>query len=657
MLKKIFTLLGIAATTLALQSCFDKDYDLEDIDMTIGTTADITLPASSTDSIVLRNIMELEEDGVVQFIKDPSGQEGDSIYAVIQDGKANIQDVNIEKIEITGFTLPDFNAYVDLNAMSSNGSKRKVIINLPGGGSKEVNNTFRYTAKTGDASIKFDHEGSVPCDVRSIDRVTLNDAIATVELTIENVPAWLKYGYLDDVSLRIPNGMKIASAKLNNQTLPSNYITTGNVVLTKGTNYKIDLLEKIKLELVIESLTPGATNGITFTPNANPDLDGTFKAKGDFELLGTFRFTTNDSDVDATILQNEIDNITDPADLAKIATGDLSPLMKDQIHITGPAKFKNDKVAVKTMSGKIRHKVDSIDPIKLDDLPDFLNDDEVVLDIQNPIILIKAQHGLPYNATTAISLTSTIGSQSYTIKANNISVPGSMSVNNFYVADEAVDDAILPNNYKAATKLAHTGDSVKKLIEKIPDQIDVTVDPVELDVVDFDITKPYKVKVEYEVFAPLYIGQDFMLVYRDTDRGWAKDMDDLEDLNFDKIQLTAEAYSDMPADLILKLEPLDVSGNVLPNLTTQTIEIPAKAQQHKISIDLEAIGKTASGKNATINDVLTGKDGVKQLDGIRYEARIKGNAATNGAALPQEANIQLKKILITIKGGVSFDAN
>ena len=59
---KRFSLILLLPMAVSLSSCIDKSYDLEDVDYTIGTYANLTLPSSSTGDIILRNVMNLEEE-------------------------------------------------------------------------------------------------------------------------------------------------------------------------------------------------------------------------------------------------------------------------------------------------------------------------------------------------------------------------------------------------------------------------------------------------------------------------------------------------------------------------------------------------------------------------------------------------------------------
>ena len=102
----------IAVAGLTAASCIDENYDLSDVDLTLGVRGDISLPFCSTGDIILRNIMNLEEDGVVQFIDDPAG--GDRIFAVRQSGRTVIPPIRIDDIRFDSPTITPFSTVIGL---------------------------------------------------------------------------------------------------------------------------------------------------------------------------------------------------------------------------------------------------------------------------------------------------------------------------------------------------------------------------------------------------------------------------------------------------------------------------------------------------------------------------------------------------------------
>ena len=323
-----------------------------------------------------------------------------------------------------------------------------------------------------------------------------------------------------------------------------------------------------------------------------------------------------------------------------IQNKDLTSLVPAEINIEGSAEMDKD-IVLTTFSGSITHNVDRIDPIKLDDLPDFLNDEEVVLDLNNPLLLLNVNSQVTEQIATGLTLTS--NTCPTPVVADNIKV--NQGLNCYYMADNKA--SALPEGYENATYLATTG-SIPALIRKIPDQINVDVAPCTIEATDFDLTKTYDIDINYDVFAPLTFGKDFLLVYKDTENDWAKDLDDLEDVNADCIELSGQIDNDLPAGFTFTIEPIDRNGKAIPQLVVDRISIEksGKNQPFKVSI------KAADGH--TINDALAGKKGVQQLDGIRYTARLKGQ---EGQSLYRKAAIKIHDIKVSLKGEVTYDAN
>lgn len=84
---KLKHILTVVCATLALTSCFDKDYDLEDIDLTLqlGPTDGVFwTPKNDIDSLMLINVMNLDDDDIVKVVWDKG--ERDSVFCISADG-------------------------------------------------------------------------------------------------------------------------------------------------------------------------------------------------------------------------------------------------------------------------------------------------------------------------------------------------------------------------------------------------------------------------------------------------------------------------------------------------------------------------------------------------------------------------------------------
>ena len=655
MTKRILNrvVLFIAATTL-LSSCIDESYDLDDIDLTIGTTANLTLPLSSTGNILLKDLMSLEDDGIVQFITD---DEGNEYFAVIQDGEADIEPVEIPEIRIDP-ALTDIDTHVDLSAFYPMGNtaqqsaRRKIAINT---GNLQFNvpdaaYEYEVTEEDNAKSTFTNAKTDVNKDVRTLEHITIKDNKATLHVHVKDLADWLEYFYLEDGRLYLPAELEIA------QCIFTAYGEGSNVVRKTITQFGSDEAKGLTIIPLVEANTKiSAKKGITlevtfkglntgrhFVFKANDATDGeqgTVTANGEFEVRGIFRFNTND--IDETALNQYL--AKNPSVAQRIyEQNSLESIMPKNIHVVGEADMED--ILVTHITGTLQHDIAAIEPIRLDDMPDFLNDPDVVLDLDNPVILLKAASAMPVTARTGLTLGSVAAGTTNKVSANEVNIKSGTSL--YYMANS--EPKFLPEEYRKAERLAITG-NVASLLKKIPEEITVDVAPVTLEAHDFDITKKYDLSVEYKIFAPLTVGEEFRMVYRDTERGWISDLEDLEDLDIGMIEMKGKVDSDMPAKITFTMIPIDEQGQRITAIKVNSAHAPANAKNHDITITLEP----APGH--TLNDALAGKNGVNKLDGMTYEARI--DEPIKGETVKKTAHIRIHDIKTTIKGGITYDAN
>lgn len=621
-------------------SCIDNDYDLDDVDYTIGVETDLTLPTCGTDVIYLHNFMDLKEDGVIQYVWDDV--KGDSMFCVKQSGKANVDPIDIDEVRIKKPQLEGFKAVVPLKSLlggkqlMKKAGRMSVTIDTPiGQQTINLNQEFMYELDAAESSyeIKPSKATGISADIVSVNRVGINELKVTMAVHVVGFPAYIDRIHMDNMILCLPEGLDVKECTFNGAACPAVEGRPAFQLTAENDGQGLHLADDIRLEVTFTGMEEG--NVFVFDPAAH-----TATFQGEFNLTGTVRILADEFKED--LLKARLEEIAqmDPAQLLQIVEqGDLTSLVPDEIDVDGDAEMSGD-IVLRTFSGAIRHEVDRIDPIRLDDLPDFLNDDEVVLDLDNPILLLNVQNGLPAQIGTSMTLSSTTCPTP--VRAADITVaPG---LNLFYLADKAVQ--ALPDGYAGAQHLSQEG-SVPALIKKIPDQIDVDIDACTMVAEDFDITRTYDISIDYDVFAPVTFGEDFLMVYQDTETGWAKDLDDLEDVDAERIEMKGLIDNDLPAGLQFTLEPIDRQGRRISALLVDAIDISSgKDQSFTISI------KAAQGH--TVNDALAGKNGVEQLDGIRYKASLTG---VPGETLYRKANIKVHDIKVSLKGKVTYDAN
>lgn len=631
-----FRLLGLCFLCGGIQtSCVDNDYDLDNTDYTLGIETNITLPSCSTGDIYLRSFMDLEEDGVIQYVWDE--QLRDSIFCVRETGSANIDPIRINEIKIAKPQLSQIETEINLrdmvNIQKQRKNKIKVTIKNPLlGNDMEIDvkdTTFIYDLKEDDAkySIRNAVADHISTDIISIEKVGFDKVDVTLAIYLIGFPSYIPIMHLDHMSLSYPADLNITGCTFNGKECK---VDNGKIMLSDDEGEAMKISDGVELKLSINGLQTGEC--FTFDPQTHH-----VELNGEFTLNGSFRIETAEFDTDA--LSDKINNLN-MEDVQNFLAGNWNGLIPVSVGVKGNAEFDKD-IVIKTFTGEVTHNVGSIAPIKLDDLPDFLNDDEVVLDLDNPVLLFTAEHDIPSSVFTSIELKS--NTCETPVKTEKVTLDE--GENKYYIADKTPN--ALPENYKDAKPVGFTG-SVPALIQKIPERIDIDVEPVKLHAQELDITKSYNVDIDYEVFAPLTFGENFKLVYSDTEQGWAKDLDDLDDLNAEMLELKGKIDSDLPAEFELTLIPLDANGKKIDALEVNSVKANGNAKNQEFQFTIKA------AKGHSLNDVLAGKNGVKQLDGIKYSARLSG---IKGETLKKDASIRLHSMNVSVKGILSYDAN
>lgn len=637
---------------LALTGCVDKSYDLDDIDMTFGTTAHLTLPTSSTSGIYLKNFMNLEEDGVIQYVKDLTT--GDSILCVKQKGSAENIDLDINEIRIAKPNINTIKKDIEmthptattssvtaLSGSSPLGKQRLAIPNLP-------DETFDYVI-TPDEKFSYSLDDTkaqeISTDVLSLTGVSIEDATMKITMSVAGFPTWLECIYLNDMHLSVPEELAIKKCTFNGS---ERSVKDNVIALTDEGNNRISLSNgkaDIELNITIEGIHTGTH--FEFDAHAHElRLHGAA-----LEVDGAFQINT--SDINKPALYEYLEQATPEKIEQIVSTGSLKEVMPTSISLTGNAEFDKDFI-VQTVSGELLHDVGVIESIKLNDMPDFLNDPDVVLDLANPVLMLRAESGLLEDAKITTSMQISSSTAEKDVETENFTLASTDGTNTalLYLADSP--STPVPTDYTNATRIdcVEGSGTVAGLIRTIPDEVEIKINPVRVVAKDLDITQSIPISIDYEIYVPFTLGPDFQLVYRgNPETGWAEDANDLEDIDVGSIEVKASVKSTLPATLLVSIIPIDTDGNPISSEVLHVSDVEVKADSSMpITISIKP------GDGYTMNDVLAGKNGLKRLDGIKYEARIK-EPSGNNTNLRKDAMIQLTDIKVTIIGNIIYDAN
>lgn len=184
-LKKVILPCVVLAGTLALTGCMDDGYDFNEVDMTVGIGGDgLSLPVSSTDTIKLEDVLELDGSESV-VVKD----NGDYVFEQTGDDVAPVHPA-IDPIVVSQAGAPE--------------TGEIVISAVPavGGGYYEIT--------AGGRAQSFTYTGSKPDEVLSLTSVGVDGAISfTVEFPRELSQA---VPTVDRLTVTLPSYMRLDNA-------------------------------------------------------------------------------------------------------------------------------------------------------------------------------------------------------------------------------------------------------------------------------------------------------------------------------------------------------------------------------------------------------------------------------------------------------------
>lgn len=435
----------------------------------------------------------------------------------------------------------------------------------------------------------------------------------TYDLKLENVDAALVK--LDDVKSTNPIGVEIILQ------IPSS-IMTGNQVSFKNLTIKMPWglqCNTSKLQSDYNGATYDSATGILEVPELKVGTDGKtslqFEAAG-IELGEKGRLTDHRLNISGTV---------------GIESGEIAMTVTN-INIPNPfildVDYKVTSFDIASFSGDIDYRMDdiNIDPISLSGLPDFLDSPNTEIRIANPEININVnnpvgKYGLEGygnivltsdfeggNTTQATSDQFTITTNGANIRFDNDNFTG---LGDILANDNAGG---LPKDIKVSIKnLQFAGHAV-----------------------DFPIGTIGKAQGDYNFTAPLGFADRSKVIYETTEAGWSSE--DLDKLNIEYINLTAECSTDLPVEVQLTLQPVDKNGNVIPvSEDSGNFEVPPYCKGKEVSLKIQAPNGTIHG-----------------FDGIRFIATIKQDSG-NTEALGPDLFINLRNVRITVDGYYETD--
>ena len=495
---------------------------------------------------------------------------------------------------------PAINIQIDIpsTALSIKGSQDKgIIVKFPEFiHFKNVPSNFDNTSNT--LTIKGENPGTVnlPIDNLTIDPVKENDIYnikGQVLISGEVVTDATTLHKTDIEEITAPD-FKIRLTT----TIPA--MEAQDVSLVKfekelKENFDITIFQKKDLPKEIISISEAqlkdVQTNLDFTFSNLPELNTDIEVEASLTFPDVITLDQNDERVSGNTLKiegginSEGKLLVDPVKIDKL---DLSSYdftsdkdLTGKIEVTGKFIALNPTADINSLGGNIDIDIDVKIPdikfekivgridydidqfnqnIQLEGLPDFMKDENFVLDFANPHLLLKVKSNLGIPVAADLTLTPVYSGTDGTPISCKLNLPASPEASstittNFWLAN---------TDNGCPADCIHIEADIRGLLQKIPGQFKLVLDAKTNSEMDGTIQpdSQYTLDVDYEFVAPFEFGDKTHIETEQIVEGLGADIGKL--LRKNSLKIGGEITNTLPLQLLLSIELLDSGKNVIP---------------------------------------------------------------------------------------------
>lgn len=360
-------------------------------------------------------------------------------------------------------------------------------------------------------------------------------------------------------------------------------------------------------------------------------------------------------------------------DYGRVAIGDNGSIQMDgyfdlgiEAHVTGVptselsigANVTVNDITLKSATGIFDPEINisSLGDVSVTGVPDFLSEDGVRADLDNPQIILSIKNDMDAAAKVSAKVISTKNGQNLaTVQLPEMHIYKTTVTPVTKICICRHKTAELTDQYGAAN-VYEVSNLATLINQHIPDHVQITDVKTKADLsqeMTIEFGRNYNVVPSYEIYAPLAFAKDAVIEYADDFDGWNDDLDDLELSEGTYVRLTADAQNLVPATLIVEATPLGLEGTDISNL----IEVNVKKGTVKASAD----GVKAATSPLEIELREKVKGGLQKLDGLSY--KVKGKASHDGTTVTginlnsEKHTLKLENIKVKVVGKVIGNFN
>lgn len=453
------------------------------------------------------------------------------------------------------------------------------------------------TVKPADYGVKLDIAGNIslmdytftaPNEVKKLNYVELGDGAALkIDISVPGVTRLAK------LEITLPQQLVVTNQSGGSFDPSTNKLTLTNYSVSAG---------KLTLNFLVTRI------------NTELNTDNTFTLKGNVHMY---------------------------VDVAELAVPNPCP---SALNFSGAVTTAT--INVSAANGQFKPTIDAqeVGSTTINSLPAFLTDKRVVADVDNPQIWLTLQSNMPLGGYVEAKLSSTTSTEDVILskaKGNQLPIAAN-GTTRLVICRKA------PSGLSGYTPVI--APDLSKLIMKLEEGMKIDIDVTKFEAeqtsdVTVKLGYDYTFTPSYRFKAPLALGDQAEVVYKETEDDWNKDLKDFQLTSASKVFLTASVNNGVPADLEINIKPLDVKGAGLAGLIVKPIKNKVLA------------GETAGVIQYEITDPHGA--GLKDLNGVEYELLVvaPSSATDKGKALNKNQKITIKTTDLQLNGKVIIDAN
>lgn len=587
-------------------ACVDNSYDLtKDIDLTITVGGDLTTPGNSSEEITLDDLFDVDYETSDLDTLD----NGDFVLCVNGDptnSSVKVNDVTVDRSEAT-----------KSSKMLTFTSDILIQGETPTMPIEDLNPEWQ---------LKNNDIPEDVVDLEYADDIQHNDVVLRLETEGNTKGVILKKG----LRFTFPSYLQVALTDAFTSQWFALSQVNGQTVMTLKNDYRL------------------ASSGADWKVNINRIY---FKSTGNVTVPADEGFLAATANTKAKVLFN----VEIPVDGDVAVKAQDFPAGSSEVNFRLVSHVVSNEMAMGRVRAKVNPDIDfTVSEVTIEDLPDFLTDNDVNADLTNPQVLLRVNNQSEVDVNLQAELhsykegnklqTVVLGTDINTVNSKTIRLKA--STENLLCISPLNEN--VPNGYTWVQV-----ENLPDLIRTIPDLI--KVENVEAKVlqqfytVELGVNK--EVHTDYDLNAPLEFGKEFSIVYKDTLDGWSEDIEKYE---MKELEVSLSAINRIPLNLDLSAMAIDAQGHVMDDVLVETDGFIAAGT--KTEPNTKVLTFTLKKKDGTRIKNLDGL--ILRLDGKAFRGEDQSQSDTwESQTLNASQTLKLDDLKLRIKGGVTMDLN